>query len=154
MSAYFFDSSAIVKRYIDEPGTAWVTSVIDPEAGHDIYICRIAGAEVISAIARRGHRGDLTANNSTKSIRQFRQEFTRVYRIVEITPALILRSMELAEAHALRGYDSVQLAAALEVNVLRLTLGMSALTLVSADSELNAAATAEGLIVDDPNSHS
>lgn len=57
MSAYFFDSSAIVKRYVDEPGTAWVTSVIDPEAGHDIYICRIAGAEVISAIARRGHRG-------------------------------------------------------------------------------------------------
>jgi predicted ATP-dependent endonuclease of OLD family len=52
----------------------------------------------------------------------------------------------------------VQLAAALEVNDLIMSTGMravgvSALTLVSADNELNLAAAAEGLIVENPQTH-
>ena len=61
--------------------------------------------------------------------------------------------MTLAETHAIRGYDAVQLAAALEVHAFCLALGMPAPTLISADVDLNAAATAEGLAVDDPNAH-
>ena len=61
--------------------------------------------------------------------------------------------MDLAEAHGLRAYDSVQLAAALELNRLRVAAGMGGIILVSADLELNAAATASGLAVDDPNLH-
>ncbi len=30
MSAYFFDSSALVKSYATETGTAWVTVLLDP----------------------------------------------------------------------------------------------------------------------------
>jgi uncharacterized protein len=60
--------------------------------------------------------------------------------------------MGLAETHALRAYDAVQLAAAVEVNAQCAALGV-ALTLISADAALNAAAMAEGLTVDDPNSH-
>ncbi len=36
---------------------------------------------------------------------------------------------------------------------MRHTLGLPALVLVSADHDLNAAATTEGLTVDDPNNH-
>ena len=61
--------------------------------------------------------------------------------------------MHLAERYALRGYDAVQLAAALDVNAYWLSLDMPGLILVSADSELNAAAMAEGLNADDPNAH-
>ena len=53
----------------------------------------------------------------------------------------------------MRAYDAVQLAAALEVNVDRASSGLSAVTLISADAALNAAAATEGLAVDDPNSH-
>ena len=59
----------------------------------------------------------------------------------------------LVEAHGLRAYDAVQLAAALGLNSRRLALGMSAVTLISADQELNAAAIASGLLVEDPNLH-
>jgi hypothetical protein len=48
----------------------------------------------------------------------------------------------------LRGYDAVQLAAALEVHS-----HAPSLTLLSADAGLNAAGAAEGLAVDDPNNH-
>ena len=58
----------------------------------------------------------------------------------------------MAETYALRGYDAVQLAAVLEVNTIRLNLRLSALIFVSADGDLNTAATAERLSVENPNS--
>jgi predicted nucleic acid-binding protein len=75
------------------------------------------------------------------------------YRVIEITPAVITQAMQLAETHGLRGYDAVQLAAALIVQKMRETLGLSALELVSADRDLNDAAAVEALTVDNPNSH-
>ena len=50
-------------------------------------------------------------------------------------------------------YDAVQLAAALEVGRLHQAVGLGSVTLISADGELNIAATVEGLRVDDPNAH-
>ncbi len=63
------------------------------------------------------------------------------------------RAMLLAKVHGLRGYDAVQLAAALTANDERLSVGAKALTLISADTALNAAASLEGLAIDDPNHH-
>jgi uncharacterized protein len=78
----------------------------------------------------------------------FRQDFAQDYRIAQITALLLQRAALLADAHALRGYDAVQFAAAIEVRS-----QVPALILVSADIELNAAAIAEGLPVEDPNTH-
>ena len=66
--------------------------------------------------------------------------------------------MALIESHTLRGYDGVQLAAALQLNDLISSVGMpaaiaSTLTLVSADDDLNQAAVAEGLMLEDPRGH-
>jgi hypothetical protein len=61
--------------------------------------------------------------------------------------------MALAETHALRGYDAVQCATAVLVHTERVALGMPPLTLVSADTALNTAAAAEGLLVEDPNTY-
>jgi predicted nucleic acid-binding protein len=106
-----------------------------------------------SAIRRRGRRGDIAASDVTAALAQFRQDFVGLYHSIEITPALVTRAMTLAETHALRGYDAVQLAAAVEVNARGITLGLPVLTLVSADGELYLAATTEGLMVEDPNIH-
>ena len=57
------------------------------------------------------------------------------------------------EKHGLRAYDAVQLAAAIALNGQRLAAGTSAVTLISADQELNAAAATEGSSFDDPNLH-
>ncbi len=75
-----------------------------------------------------------------------------MYRIVEMTAALLSDAMRVAETRAVRGYDAVQLAAALRLNTECVALGLSS-TLVSADGDLNAAAVAEGLTVEDPNTH-
>jgi predicted nucleic acid-binding protein len=52
--AYFFDSSAIVKRYHREIGTAWVQSVCEPRSHPPLYLSDIARVEVIAALRRLG----------------------------------------------------------------------------------------------------
>ena len=152
MVVYFIDSSALVKRYVSETGTAFVIGITDPAAAHRLYIARITGVEVIAALARRGRAGDIAADALAAALTQFRQELTTLYRIVEITSALLSDAMRLAETRAVRGYDAVQLAAALRVHTECRALGLPA-TLVSADGDLNDAAVADGLAVENPNTH-
>jgi predicted nucleic acid-binding protein len=147
---HFFDSSGIVKRYVNETGTAWVTGIMDPAAAHPIHLARLTGVEVVSAIARRARGGTLSASLAAAALARFRTEFKSRFRVVGITVALVQRAMTLAETHALRAYDAVQLAAALQVHKRCRTLGQS-LIIGSADADLNTAAVAEGLLVEDPN---
>ena len=111
MAAYFFDSSALVKRYVAESGTQWVCDLCDPAAGHSLYIARIAGAEVIAAPARRARTGSLAQSAAQRAMAAFRGDFSGAYLVSELTPALVERAMDLAQAYGLRGYDAVQLAA-------------------------------------------
>lgn len=83
----------------------------------------------------------------------FKRDWQSEYEIVEVTERLTAQAVELAETHGLRGYDSVQLAAACEIRDLSTSLGLSPFTFVSADTELNEKATAEGLAVENPNLH-
>ena len=153
MAVYFFDSSGVAKRYVSEIGTDRVIGITDPAAGNHIYVARITGVKVISAVARRARGDSLSATDKETAFTEFRHDFANQYLIIEITPALIISAMALAETHALRGYDAVQLAAAKEVNGLYLNQGIPGLTLVSADAEPNTAAMTEGLTVENPNDH-
>jgi len=153
MAAYLFDASGIVKRYIHEPGTGWVRNLADPLASHEIFLARITMVEVTSAVTRRERGGTLPGQSATVILTQFRQDVAHQYNILEITPVLLHVATLLAETQGLRAYDAVQLAVALELHNQRVSAGQSAVTLVSADQELNTPATAEGLIVQDPNQH-
>jgi len=149
---YYFDTSGLVKRYVAEIGTAWVTGIAAPAAGNLLYVARLTGVEVVSAIARRARSGSLSAAHAAAALVRFHADFKSRFHITGITVALVKQAMRLAEAHLLRGYDAVQLAAALQVHKRCRIVGQS-LTLVSADADLNAAAVAEGLMVEDPNTH-
>ncbi|MEK6287057.1 MAG: type II toxin-antitoxin system VapC family toxin [Acidobacteriota bacterium] len=153
MAAYFFDSSAIVKRYLIEAGSGWVTSIADLAAGNEIYLARVTLVEVISAITRKTRSSGLSAGGAGKAISDFRDDFANEYSVIELTPSLIEWAAELAETHALRAYDAVQLSAALQIDAEMKAAGASPITLASADGPLNTAAIAEGLAVDDPNTH-
>ncbi len=53
MLAYFFNSSATVKRYSKEIGTNFVTNLFKPSTKTIIYVSEIALAEVVSALSRQ-----------------------------------------------------------------------------------------------------
>lgn len=152
-AVYFPDSSALAKRYVAETGSAWLQSTLAPSTGSTVFVARITGAELIAALTRRERGNTLSGVDATTARTAFRTHLKTEYKVIEITEALIEHAMSLAEIYGLRGYDSVQLAAAKEVNNRYLAAGLPSVTLLSADSELNAAAVAEGLTVDNPNNH-
>jgi len=153
VAAFFVDSSALVKRYVQEVGTPWVRDVTRQSPSTSICIARITAVEVTSAVARRRKGRTLTPAKASSILHRFRRHLAGRYTVVEITPALFDAAMLLANAHALRAYDAVQLAAALEIRQQRQKAGFGPVALISADQALNTAAIAEGLTVDDPNSH-
>lgn len=153
MAALFFDSSALVKRYAQEIGTNWIFNLFRRSAQNRLYLARITGVEVVAALTKRMRVGSLSASATTKAINRFEREFSNRYLLVEVSPPIVKTAMSLAKNHALRGYDAVQLASALQANADRIAVGGAALTFISADNLLNSAATAEGLTIDNPNNH-
>lgn len=148
MAAYFLDTSTVVKRYAQEIGTPWVQALAAPAAGHLLAVVRITLAETVAAVTRKERGGFLTPQAAATALQDFQVDFARQYVIVEVSAGLVAQAARLARKHALRGYDAVQLAAALEVHS-----QIPTLTLLSADSNLNSAAMAEGLTTDNPNTH-
>jgi len=148
VAAFFLDTSTVLKRYVQETGTAWVQALAAPTVRHSLFVVRIALAETVAAITRRERGGSITPQDAATAVADFQLDFARQYRVVEVSAGLVAQAATLARRHALRGYDAVQLVAALEIHATD-----SSLTLLSADAELNTAATAEGLAVEDPNSH-
>ena len=153
MADYFLDTSALVKRHVNENGSRWVKSLVHAKADHQLYIARITAVEATSAITRRQRAGDLTPAQAGAILGHFRRHLTQRYRVIELTPMIFNDAMRLARKHRLRAYDAVQLAVALEVQRLQEDAGLGPVTLVSADKELNAAAPAEKLAVENPENH-
>ena len=160
MAVYFFDSSALVKRYLSETGSTWVEQVTDPKSGNKIYIASITGVELVSALMKsvRSTQSPLPLIDAKRAIADFRNDFDNQYELFGVTDSLVRRAMELPEKHKLRGYDAVQLAAALTIHALSAQLGIAAtgvapLVMVACDDELLHSAQSEGLATEDPRAH-
>lgn len=152
MPVCFLDSSALVKCYVAEAGSLWTRSILDDE-NNVVYVASLSRVETISALTRRFRRGDITQAEFDVACEQFRLDLTTQFEIVALTAQMIEEASTLAQQHGLRAYDAVQLATALETSRVTSQLEPAQLMLVSADAELNVAAAAEGLNVEDPNTH-
>ena len=153
MAAFFGDTSALVKRYVSETGSAWLTATIHPNLGQRIYIAQITIVEIVSAITRREKSGSTTPQEALNALNQFEQDWKTEITIVDLSANLVDNAVALARKYALRGYDAVQLAVAIDVNQNNLAFGLPPIVFVSADNDLNNAAQAEGLAVENPNNY-
>lgn len=118
MAIYFLDSSALVKRYINETGSAWVLGLFTPTLSNDFFVAAITGVEIVAAITRRARNGSVTAADAALVCNQLRSDLQTDYQVIEITEGIINSAMGLAETQGLRGYDAVQLAAGCAINEL------------------------------------
>ncbi len=152
MTTYYLDSSAVVKRYVAEAGSDWVRALCQ-NAHNTIFLAELTLVEVSSAFARRGQRGEITDEERRSYLDLFIHDCTQDYHLIPIERPIIDRAVDLAQQHALRGYDAVQLACALAANDLLTAAGLPPLTFVSADDDLVAAAIAQHLFAENPNRH-
>jgi hypothetical protein len=75
MSAYYFDSSALVKNYAQEVGTNWVRGLINAQPANEVFTALVTGAEIIAAIKRRERSNTITAADAASAITAFRSQF-------------------------------------------------------------------------------
>jgi uncharacterized protein len=153
MSVLFFDSSALVKRYLTEVGCAWVAALLDPAQGHTIIVASITQVESAAALAARHRAGTITQAERDSLVDLLALHFDTSYQQIAIEEPILSRAVELTQNHRLRGYDAVQLATALVVHTQYLAAGLPGLILISADDDMNQAALAEGLQADNPQMH-
>ncbi|MBW4639129.1 MAG: type II toxin-antitoxin system VapC family toxin [Gloeocapsa sp. UFS-A4-WI-NPMV-4B04] len=153
MTAYFLDSSALVKRYVSETGSAWVQQITAPQTGNLLFIARITWVEVISAFARRQREGSLTSADFAQVIHEFRSDLNTQYQVIELDATLAERAGQLVNQYPLRAYDAVQLASVLLLQPAFATTQSTQLIFLTADDRLSAIAIALGLLTDNPNHH-
>ena len=70
MGAYFLDSSALIKRYLNETGTKWVRALTEARSANSIYAARIAAVELTAILARQQRAGNVAAADAASAINQ------------------------------------------------------------------------------------
>jgi len=106
----FLDTSALVKRYVREPGSAEVLSLFerDPRPA----LSRIAWVEAGAAFTRRMREGALSPSDLDRLLLRLAREVGEC-RVVEVTEEIVARSVRAVRSSPLRAYDAVHLASAL-----------------------------------------
>jgi predicted nucleic acid-binding protein len=106
----YLDTSALLKRYVREPGSDelknWLNSA--EVAGSSI----LTRSEMISALSRAEKGGYLSSEQALELRKLFYEDWSNIAEIA-ISELLIRRAEALAWEFKLCGYDSVHLAAAL-----------------------------------------
>lgn len=152
-ATFYLETSALVKRYAMEAGTAWVRALCD-QPDHVIAVALFGLVEVAAAVngKRRGGAIDQAARDAI--LADLKADAASQYLLLDVDQFVVDEAIDLTGRHRLRGYDAIHLACALRLNRALIGRQLPSLTLISADVDLLRAAQAEGLPVEDPNMHS
>ena len=137
----YLDTSSLVKFYLKEAHTASVRTWV--ESADLLATSRLTLPETAAAVARRKRTGTISARQQDRTMADLKRDWDE-FIAVELDE---WQAASLALHRRLRGFDAVQLAAAL---TLQRGAGTEELVFSSFDAELNAAARAEGLTVLEP----
>ena len=105
------DSSSLAKRYVQEDGSEEMDSFLHHAS--EFGICIILVPEIISALNRRQREQILTVTDYQKTKRQLLDD-VRDATVLQVTPSVISRSLNLLEKNVLRAMDAIHVACALE----------------------------------------
>ncbi len=134
----YLDTSALVKMYVEEVGSADVRNKSGQAEG--IATSRIAYAEARAALARKYREGGLSGSDYRLVVEELDQDWAN-YFAVEVSDSLVKSAGRLAEKYALRGADAIHLASAV---ILAKEVGRS-LMFACFDGQLSSAARKERL---------
>lgn len=144
----FFDSSALVKAYLDEEGTGVVIGALDRMEGR-LFISEFVALEVLTTL--RTVFRDARREAWSEVVAEFRSDLDGIFNVVVVGPHVLNRATSLVmgyrQARA-RSMDLLHLATALE---LQATRPAEEVTLVTSDRDLAALSKEAGLRTFDPS---
>jgi uncharacterized protein len=153
MALYFFDSSALVKRYVHEQGSVWVRETTASVSGHLIHISLLTVAEIASALARRRREGSLSTSERDRIFGAFLVDCARSYLLMRVEEDVIQHAVVLMTQHPLRTVDAIQVSTAIRLSQALHEAQLGQIIVASADDRVLQAASQEGLPIENPNLH-
>ena len=136
----YFDTSALVKRYIDEAGRRDVLRLL---RRHECVTSALLSVELRSALRRRVSEGNLDSQRVPAILTRVATD--RAYwTLVEVARDVIAGAETLVATHPLRTLDAIHIASA---QLFRARIGAPDLIFVSADARQTEAAAAVGMTI-------
>ncbi len=134
---YYFDASALVKRYVKEAGSDSVRRSIEKGIS---CTSRLSEVEIASALTRRAREGGLSQFDRDRALSALSDDMAAIY-VVELSIEITGLARDLLLRNRLKTSDAVQLASCV---YLRERTEREVL-FVAFDDRLNGAAKGEGL---------
>ncbi|MBE3038042.1 MAG: type II toxin-antitoxin system VapC family toxin [Chloroflexi bacterium] len=134
----YLDTSALVKCYVKESGSVETGAAVEEALLVGTVV--LSRVEISAAFAKAVRMGSLMKREARAALEKFREEWKDLVRI-QVTDVLVNRADAYAWEHGLRGYDALQLTAAV---IWQETLG-EMITFATYDAHLMRAAAKEGL---------
>ena len=155
MYHFYFDASALVKRYTEEIGSDKVDYLFVNAPLNRLKCLTIGAAEVFWICVRKKNDGRMTPYEFTHAVVNLNREVTSEtsdFRTDSVPDALVWASLSLIETYSLNSVDAMVLRSALEAAT-ELRRTDDTLVLVASDQRLLRAASNERLLIFNPEIH-
>lgn len=147
MAIYYLETSALLKRYRTEQGTATVNDIFRSKLRNEVLLTSYFTALEVEAVVARALKGRiLTREALIALLGRFAEDLNESVALQPVSNIVLSDSIDQVRRYALRAPDAIHLAAALRVSQAALV----ATIFVTSDNELLRAARNEGLEILDP----
>jgi len=146
---FFLDSNVIIKYYVEEPGSDWVRLLVD-EPDNLCLICEITVVEVAAALSQLRRSSHFGRNRMLTTFARFQEDIhTGLFLSRALGAEVLELAAEIALSHPIKGYDALQVAAAVTAEA----LSNFEVVFVSGDKQALRAAQLEAMETDTPFAH-
>jgi predicted nucleic acid-binding protein len=146
----FFDTSALVKAYLDEPGTATVQALIS-RLGGQLHLSRHVALETLATFSYKFRDRRIQRQKYRSARSEFLRDFPGSFNVLDVKDDTLELAMKLADAHRGLGVGSLDLIHIATVMQFRSRRpDYPPFTIVCADRSMRLLAAAAGFDVFDP----
>ncbi|MBI1820379.1 MAG: type II toxin-antitoxin system VapC family toxin [Nitrospirae bacterium] len=123
MAYFFFDTTALAKRYSLELGTHKINEILNEKKSH-VVLAECTVTELFSTLNKKVRRADITRDDFYTIVYKFESEMEHgLFQFIDMTPTVIKNSKLLLLQHSfLRYATALQLAYAIEIFALKPTI--------------------------------
>ena len=138
----FIDTSALAKRYVQEPGSEELEELILSIAT-EIFVSTLAFVEFASAMGRKLRNKEMKKAEVGRAVKELEKDWSELFTKIPLEDTLAEAAASIAVEHSLKGADAVHIASAQL---------MGADLFVASDNKLIAAAKKIGINSYNPES--
>ena len=133
----FLDTSALAKRYIQEPGSEELEDLFCTVAT-DVFVSTLAFPEFSAALGRKIRYQEIAAEAATNAMKEFEQDWYNLFIKIDLTDTIASSASSLALEYPLKGADAVHLAIAISAKTALFVVSDNQLLKVSGELDLKA----------------